>query len=44
MLSKREYFFCLVAVDELIKRWENLGVDVGDEWYLLRQKLEGLVK
>jgi len=43
-LNKKDYELCLIAVDELIKRWENLGVEVGDEWYVLRRKLEKKVK
>ena len=43
-LSKHEVFLCLAAVDELIKKWENLGVEVGEEWYALREKLRRMAK
>jgi len=41
-LTKDELFKCLVAVDNLIKKWENFGVEISDEWYILREKLINL--
>jgi hypothetical protein len=38
-LTKKEAEYCLHAVDQLIKFWENFGQDVGDHWYMLRDKL-----
>jgi len=39
-LTNEEARLCLIAVDELIRKWENLGVNVGYSWYSLKEKLE----
>jgi len=39
-LSKEEAILCLVAIDEYIRKWENLGNRVGRSWYNLRKKIQ----
>jgi len=43
-ISKKEAYLCLIALDELIKKWENFGIEISDEWYTLREKLMKMVK
>lgn len=43
-LEKEEYKLCLIAVDQLIKKWENFQIEIDDKWYVLREKLAKLSK
>jgi hypothetical protein len=44
-LTKQDLIICYVAVDEYIKRLEHYGInDIFDEYYLLKEKLEKMIK
>ena len=39
-LSKKELDMLIYVTDSQIKRWRNLGQDVGEHWDILLNKLE----
>lgn len=39
-LSKKELDMLIYVTDSHIKRWRNLGQDVGNHWDILLKKLE----
>ena len=43
-LEKDEVEMLLHAVEQLIHRWEFVGIDIGSFWYVLRDKLYNALK